>query len=62
MLFNGLFAQITNQPITWQQLTAWRLVEAVQDDSLRFKLSIRTVKSRDGGDFERGERARRRLI
>lgn len=59
MLFNGLFAQMTNQPITWQQLTASRLVEAVQDDLLKFKLSIRTVTSRDGGERER---ARRRLI
>lgn len=40
--------QISNQPITWQQLTAFEACGHDQDDLLKFKLSIRT------GDLHHG--------
>ncbi len=43
-----------NQPITWQQLNAFRLSRCGEDDLLKFKPSIRMGKKGDLSDFERG--------
>jgi len=43
--------QISNQPITWQQLSQFRHVVM---DQLKFKPSIRIVKKGDLRDLERG--------
>ncbi len=50
-LFNCLVTQIANQPITWQQLDAFRCGE---EGLLKFKPSIRMGKKGDLSDFERG--------
>ena len=43
---------VSNQPITWQQLDAFRHVDMV--DLLKFKPSIRMGKKGDLSDFEHG--------
>ncbi len=44
---------IANQPITWQQLNAFRHLDVVKT-TCKFKPSIRMGKKGDLSDFERG--------
>ncbi len=45
---------IVNQPITWQQLNAFRHLDVVKTTCLSSNLSIRMGKKGDLSDFERG--------